>query len=400
MSERKDFLLEIGTEEIPARFLPPALKQMRTLASEAFASKTLDYQQIEVYATPRRLTLLVKGLIIKQPDSKTEIKGPALKSSYDADGAPTKALLGFCKGHGLEPDSLRQKEISGNIYLFADKEINGQPTVAVLPELVNNFISKIYFPKPMRWGYQEMRFARPLRWLIVLFGDDVVDMEIAGIKADRISRGHRTLGSQQIVIDNPDSYLPQLAENFVICDQQQRRQIIWQQINHVAASVGGHVENDEELLTEVVFIVELPTALVGKFEQKYLQLPQELIITPMREHQRYFPVYDQGGKLLPLFITVRNGDDNYLETVAAGNEKVLRSRLADAEFFWHEDLAADREANIERLSSVVFHEKLGTLRQKVTRVGELATLIATKLNYDDKRFMDKHREPRCWLKLI
>jgi len=382
MSDRKDFLLEIGTEEIPARFLPPALKQMRALAAEAMVSKTLDYQQIDIYATPRRLTLIVKGLVTRQLDSKTEIKGPALKSAYDADGAPTKALLGFCKGHGLEPDSLRQKEISGNIYLFADKEIAGQPTVSVLPELVNNFLSKIHFPKPMRWGYQEMRFARPLRWLVVLFGNEVVEMEIADVKADRISRGHRTLGSQQIIIDNADSYLQKLAENFVICDQQQRRQIIWQQINDVAASVGGRVEDDQELLSEVVFLVEYPTALVGSFDKKYLEIPQELVITPMREHQRYFPVYDQSGKLLPLFITVRNGDDRFLKTVTAGNEKVLRARLSDAEFFWHEDLAADLEANVEKLSSVVFHEKIGTLRQKVTRIGKLASLIATKLDYD------------------
>jgi glycyl-tRNA synthetase beta chain len=378
----KDLLLEIGTEEIPARFLPGAIEQIRDIATAAFQANSLSYDKLEVFATPRRLTLIVHRLSEKQADTHTEQKGPALKAAYDENGNPTRALTGFCTNLGLTPDKLNQKEVGGNIYLFGIKNVVGKTAIEVLPSLLDGIIHKISFPKPMRWGYQEMRFARPIKWLVAMLDEKTIPLEIASVKSANITRGHRVLGSDNIVVDDPAHYLELLKTNFVIADQNERKELIRHQIQDIAKAEGGIVAEDEELLTELTFLCEYPTALAGHFDEKYLQLPSELVITPMREHQRYFPVYDNEGKLLNKFITIRNGDSRYLDIVAQGNEKVLRSRLADAEFFWQEDLATPLEANLEKLSAIVFHEKLGTLLQKVERIEKLAVFIGEKLTYD------------------
>ncbi len=382
--DKQDLLLEIGVEEIPARFLPPAIKQLEELMPKALTEAGLPYDKLAVYATPRRLAIIVEGLAAMQPDSQTEQKGPAKAAAYDADGNPTKALLGFCKGQQVEVADLVIKEINGNPYLFAHKKISGQSAALVLPKILSDIISKIYFPKPMRWGYEEMRFARPIHWLIALLGEQVLPLEIATVKAANISRGHRDLGSAQITIKNPAAYIKALEDNFVIVDQHKRRQIIANQIDALAASLGGKAGDDPELLTEVVFLVEYPTALAGTFDQKYLDLPQELIITPMREHQRYFPVHKEDGSLINKFITVRNGNDQHLATVAAGNENVLKARLADAEFFWNEDLKAKMSDWQERLSEIVFHEKIGTMNRKSQRIATLAAYIGQSLGYSEQ----------------
>ena len=386
-----DLLLEIGVEEIPARFLPPAIKQIEQLAAAGLQEAGLPYQSLHVYATPRRLTLLVFGLAAAQADSIVESKGPALNSAYDDEGRPSRALEGFCRGHGLERQDLVKREIKGNIYLFAIKQKPGQKAAAVLPQLLLDLINKISFPKPMRWGYGEMRFARPIHWLVAMLDEQVLDLEVAGIKAANISRGHRVLGLAQIEIANPAAYLAALRDNYVICDQSERRQLVWQGIQELAANLGGMVAEDEDLLTEVVFLLEYPTAVGGSFAEEYLELPQELIITPMREHQRYFPVERPEGGLLPLFITVRNGDARFLDKVRAGNELVLRARLADAEFFWQEDLKTPLANLVNRLAEIVFHEKLGSMRQKVERVQKLAQLIAQHLGYSDAEIAQVER---------
>ena len=379
--DKRDLLFEIGVEEIPARFLPPAISQLNSLAAQALAAAGLPYEKLSVYATPRRLALMIEGLAARQADSATEIKGPSVAVAYDAAGQPSRALMGFCKGQGVSETQLKQKEMGGNLYVFAIKQIPGQNAEAILPQLLTELIHKIYFPKPMRWGYEDMRFARPIHWLVALLDDAVLPLSLAGLKADRFSRGHRTLGSQHIEISKPRCYLQLLRENYVICDQHERRELVWQQVRQVAEAHGGLVKEDEQLLEEVVFLLEYPTALAGSFEEKYLQLPVELIITPMREQQRYFPVYKETGGLLNKFIAVRNGDSRFIEIVAAGNEKVIRPRLADAAFFWQEDLRQPLDKLAERLNEIVFHEKLGGMQQKAARIEELAVYIGQKLDY-------------------
>ncbi len=384
----RDLLFEIGIEEIPARFMEPALKQLRELTTAALQQAGLAYEDMQVYGTPRRIALLIKALAEVQPDSQAESKGPAVKAAYGPDGAPSKALLGFCRGQGIEPDQVLQKEIKGVQYVYAVKEVKGQPTAELLPAMLEEIVHKLYFPKPMRWGNQEMRFARPVRWLVLLFGNDVLPLEIAGVKAGRITRGHRFLGNGQAEIKEPAAYLLTLQNEYVIADQRLRREKIWAQIQAVAKVAGGMVKSDEDLLSELVYILEYPTALLGSFDAKYLDIPEELVVTPMREHQRYFPVYDASGtRLLPHFITVRNGNSEHLNIVQAGNEKVLAARLADAEFFWQEDCSHKLEDNLPRLEHIVFHEKLGTLAAKVQRIKTLAGHIAAKLVYseDDRR---------------
>lgn len=388
----KDLLFEIGIEEIPARFMEPALNQLQTIMTENLAEAGLQYEKLAAYGTPRRITLMIEGLDEVQPDRSTESKGPAVKAAYGADGQPSKALLGFCRGQGIEPADVLTKEIKGVEYVYAVKQIAGRPTAELLPEMLSAAVHKIYFPKPMRWAYNEMRFARPIRWLVLLFGADVLPLEIAGVAAGRISRGHRFLGSDSVEIACPAEYLDTMQKAYVIVDQSVRREKIWQQIKAVASVAGGTVKPDEDLLSELVYILEYPTALLGRFDKKYLEIPEELVVTPMREHQRYFPVYDAAGeKLLPNFITVRNGNSRHLEIVAAGNEKVLSARLADAAFFWDEDRSHALIDNAPRLEHIVFHEKLGTLSAKVARVQKLALSIAEKLGYAAEDVRDTER---------
>ena len=377
----KALLWELGTEEIPARFLPDLIQQITKLAGSSLAEKGLSYDSLRVLATPRRLSLLVEGLAEKAQDVETEVKGPSLKAAYDGEGQPTKALLGFCRGQGLDPAELYQKELNNSLYLFGLKKTQGKTAVEILPELLPAIADKIFFPKPMRWGDNPARFVRPIHWIVALLGEQVIPFSYAGISSGRVTRGHRFLGSDHIQLSDPSVYEQLLEENYVIVDQNRRREIIETQIKAVADSLNGIVEEDEELLEEVVFLVEYPTALAGHFADKYLELPPELVITPMREHQRYFPVHDKEGKLLPRFITVRNGDDYRLDLVAAGNERVLCARLEDAEFFYREDLRQPMDDNVEKLSAVVFHEKLGTLRQKVSRVEALAEHIGQMLSF-------------------
>lgn len=377
----KDLLWEIGVEEIPARFLPPAIEQIEQLAKDTFDEAGLDYEKMHVYATPRRLTLMIDGLAEKACDRECEVKGPAKKTAFDETGRPTQALLGFCRSQGIEPAQLIERELNGNVYMYVRKKCVGRESRNMLPELLLSIGEKLYFPKPMRWGYNTLRFARPIRWMVALFGPEIIDISFGGITADRYSRGHRLLGDDHIKISEPSAYKEALRVNYVIVDQQERREMCRRQIAEVAASCGGRIKEDEELLTEVTYLLEYPTALSGAFEAKYLALPEELVTTPMVDQQRYFPVYDEVGKLLPRFITVRNGDSRYLDIVAAGNEKVLRSRLADAEFFYKEDLKDNMDNKVEELASVVFHEKLGTLRQKVARLVELSEFLARALGY-------------------
>ncbi|MDD4716385.1 MAG: glycine--tRNA ligase subunit beta [Oscillospiraceae bacterium] len=378
----KDLLFEIGTEEIPARFMGPALKQIKELAENSLKDSRLDFSGINVYGTPRRLALLGEGLAEKQRDLEEEVKGPSQKAAFDGGGNPTKAALGFARGQGVNPSELVLKETPAGAYVFATRKSVGQAAQSVLPGILLAIINKLYFPKPMRWGDSDMRFARPIRWMVALFGNEILPVEIEGEKAGRTTRSHRFLGQGLVELADPSEYIAKLKENYVMVDQDERKRVIREQIRETAKANGGHALQDEGLLEEVTQLLEYPTALCGKFEDKYLALPKEVLITPMREHQRYFPVLDAEGNLLPKFITVRNGLPRHIEIVAQGNEKVLRARLADAEFFYTEDLKKNLADNVPKLKNIVFHETLGSLYAKVERVIKLASLIGEELGYE------------------
>ncbi|MGI6224611.1 MAG: glycine--tRNA ligase subunit beta, partial [Peptococcales bacterium] len=364
----RNLLLEIGTEEIPAKFMPPALQQLKEMAEKKFSEARLAYQEVKAYGTPRRIVLYVQGLPEVQGDLIEEVKGPSAKVAFDSEGNPTKAAQGFARGQGVDVNNLTVKETDSGSYVFALKKIAGRPVQEVLKEILPQLVLGINFPKPMRWGYSDLKYARPIRWLVALFGTEIINFNIGEVTSNSISRGHRFLGKEEIDIASADQYFALLEENYVMVDPNQRKKVIAQEIEELASSVGGQVEPDDELLEEIIYLIEYPTALMGSFDEKYLAIPKEAVITPMKEHQRYFPVLDANGDLLPRFITVRNGNKDHLEIVQAGNEKVLEARLADAKFFYDEDQKVKLEEYVEKLKAIVFQESLGTIYEKVERI--------------------------------
>lgn len=377
----KDFLLEIGTEEIPAKFSPGAMAQLAEQAGKRFAELRLTYQEIKVFATPRRLALMVMGLAERQEDLSTEVKGPAVKAAYDAKGEPTKAAQGFARGQGVPVEGLFTQEINGIPYVFARKSEIGLGAAALLPQIAVEIIGTLHFPKPMRWGDLDFRFARPIRWIVALFGSDVVPFEFVGLESGRVSRGHRTLAGDDVVIEAPSDYPEALRKAYVMIDPEERKAAILAQIKALAGQVGGEVPSDEELLGEVIHLVEYPTALLGAVAPQYMHLPEAVITTPMREHQRYFPLRSQKGELLPYFITVRNGDEFALDMVRAGNEKVLKARLEDAAFYYREDQKVPLADLVPKLGKIVYHEKLGTVEQRVERLRGLSKYLAEQQEF-------------------
>lgn len=386
----KDFLLEIGLEEVPAKFAPMALTQLEENGRKKLAELRLDYTGLKAYASPRRLALLITQMSGHQAELNTEVKGPAVKAAYDGEGNPTKALQGFARAQGVELTDLFTQELNGVPYVYARKQEKGQPTEDLLSGFCLEIIQSLQFPKPMRWGDLDVRFARPIRWLVSLYGQDVVDFQFAGLNAGRLSRGHRTLSQGPVGINTPGEYVDSLRKAFVLVDQEERQEKIWSQIQALALGIGGKVPDDEELLEEITHIVEYPTALLGNVDEKYMHLPEEVITTPMKEHQRYFPVYAPGvkgsspeaGKLLPYFITVRNGDERALDQVREGNEKVLKARLEDAAFYYREDLKTPLIDLISKLYKIVYHEKLGTVGDRVERLCGMAGLITEFLGLE------------------
>ena len=365
----KDLLLEIGTEEIPAKFMPAALAQLENTTKVKLTELRISYGDVRAVGTPRRLAVIVKEVDIAQADKHSENKGPSIKIAFGQDGSPTKAALGFARGQGVDPAALVVKDE----YVYAIVQEQGRPVAELLPDLLTDIVNSLSFPKSMRWGDLDMRFVRPIRWLVALFGSDVVDFTLPGVSSGRITRGHRFLGQAEVEVASVADYFDCLNKNFVMVDQDVRRRIIKEQIENLAVSRGGTATIDQELLEEVVYLVEYPTALCGDFEAKYLSLPPEAIITPMREHQRYFPVTGKDGKLLPMFITVRNGGAEHIDIVRHGNERVLKARLADAQFFFEEDRKIPLADRVEKLKTIVFQEGLGTLYDKVLRLERLAT---------------------------
>ena len=374
----KDLLFEIGTEEIPARFMKGILQQLNDYSCQRLQELRLDHGDVQVFGTPRRMAVLVRNLTEQQEDRESENKGPSVRIAFDTEGKPTKAAQGFARGQGVDVNDLVEKDG----YVYAQIHEQGKATAELLPDLLLEMLHKLNFPKNMHWGDLEMRFVRPIRWLVALYGSDIVPLEVTGVVSGRVSRGHRFLGAKEITIAEAAAYEESLSCNFVLADPEKRRSIIRQQLEETAREQNGVVAMDEELLEEVVHLVEYPTALCGRFEEEYLELPQEAVITPMKEHQRYFPVLDQAGKLLPLFITVRNGGKEHLDIVRHGNERVLRARLADARFFYMEDQKGTLEQRVERLKTIVFQDGLGTMHDKVLRVQAAALQLGKVLQAD------------------
>lgn len=378
----KTLLLEIGTEEVPAHVMPGILSQLKENAAKTFEELRIEYKNIKTLGTPRRSALLVEGLAEQQADLSKENRGPAVNIAFDADGNPTKAAQGFARGQGVKPGELVTKD--GYVYAMVHEK--GGQTVDLLGDTLKGLVYGLNFPNNMHWADLDYKFIRPLRWLVALYGQDVIDFEVANVKSGRTSRGHRFLSEGDFEIANAEDYVEACRKASIIVDQNERCEMIRQQIAEVAAANGGQAEVNEDLLEEVLYLVEYPTALCGKFDEKYLALPAEAVITPMRDHQRYFPVL-KDGQLLPLFITIRNGGKEHLETVQHGNERVLRARLEDAQFFFDEDRKKTLEQHGEKLKTVVFQDGLGTIYDKALRLEVLAGYIADAIgaNEQDKK---------------
>lgn len=378
----KDLLFEIGAEEIPAGFMPNILGQLKTLAETKLNDAHLPFESIATYGTPRRLALIVKGLGDTSAEISERHKGPSASIAYDADGNATKAAIGFARGKGLDVADL----VVEDGYIYAETKTAGVPAKDIVTDMLPQLITGLNFPKSMHWGNLDAKFVRPVRWLVALLDEEVIPVEFATVKSGNVTRGHRFLGADEITIKNAASYVETLKENFVMVDQDARRELISKQLHDIAASKNASIVWDDDLLEEINYLVEWPTALCGGFEESYLALPDAAIITPMKDHQRYFPLVDQDGKLLPMFLTVRNGSDHSIEIVQAGNERVLRARLDDAKFFFNEDRKKPLIDRQDGLTKIVFQEGLGNLADKTERLLTLGRVFSEECElHEDAR---------------
>lgn len=392
-------LFEVGVEELPSRFVSSTLDQIKNNLNKMFKENRIEFDDIKTYGTPRRLTFIVENISEKQSNLEEEVKGPSKKIALDADGNFTKPALGFMKSKGLKEEDVVFKTVGKDEYIFGTIRQEGKETSEVLKTILPESVKQVTFPKAMRWGGKNMRFARPIRWMVTLLNDNVLEFDLEGIKSSNITKGHRFLGESEFEVNSLEDYLAKLEENFVILDQDKRKELIRTQCIEVANSLGGEVEFDEDLLEEVTHLVEYPTAFYGEFNEDYAKLPKEVVTTPMQQHQRYFPVV-KDGKLLPNFIAVRNGNDYRIDKVKAGNEKVLVARLEDALFFYKEDTKNSLESYTEKLKSVVFQAKLGTVYDKTLRIESLSSNIIDLLNLQQDKDDAKRAAKLCKADLV
>ena len=392
-------LLEIGVEELPSRFGQTTLDQIENNLSKLLKEERVSFNEIKKYATPRRLTFVIADLANKASDLEEEVKGPAKKIAVDSEGNFTKPALGFMKSKGLDPKNVYFKQVGNAEYLFGTIKQEGKDTKEVLKNIIPEAIKNVTFPKAMRWGGKNMRFARPIRWMVTLLNNEVLDVDLEGIRSSNVTKGHRFLGEKEFEVNSIEDYFEKLEKNFVVLDQHKRKEMIREQAIEVAKSLGGEVELDDDLLEEITFLVEYPTAFYGEFDEEYVKLPKEVVTTPMKEHQRYFPVL-KDGKLLPNFIAVRNGDSNRIDLVKAGNEKVLRARLADALFFYNEDTKKPLESFVDKLNTVVFQAKLGTVYDKTLRIEKLSKVILDELNMTESEANTSRTAKLCKADLV
>ena len=375
----KDLLLEIGVEEIPSAYMTEALADLKENAVLKLSQARLNYQAINCFGTARRLALIVNGLDEGQSDAVIENRGPKKTVAFDAEGNASKAGLGFARSQGVEFKELEIREHTGLEYMYAVKKEKGAPTEEILPEILTEIIQSLSFPRSMRWGIYHFRFARPLRWLTAVYADQLVELKIENVVSGMYTMGHRFLSPGRLEIKNLADYREKLQENYVVLNQLERKDMISRQIKAVAATGGGEAMENDALLNEVTYLVEYPTAFHGHFDPDYLEVPPEVLTTSMIEHQRYFPIFNKAGKLLPGFIGISNGTADNIDTVRAGNERVLKARLEDALFFWREDLKKDWDQIAGQLDAVLFHERLGTVGEKVIRLQKNAVSIAGQI---------------------
>ncbi len=383
-----NFLLELGTEELPANFVPSAIAQWQSIIPQTLAEQFLTTEKIEVYGTPRRLAVLIQGLPAQQTDRVEEIKGPPAAAAFK-DGQPTQAAAGFAKKQGVELAALEVRPTDKGDFVFVRKTIPGRATADILTELIPQWIGKLEGKRFMRWGDGDLRFARPIVWLVTLLDDTVLPIKLENgsdvVVSDRISRGHRVLHPEPISIPSPTDYISCLQSAYIAANQTQRQQNIKRQIQSVSQHHNGYAEIYPDLLEEVTYLVEWPTAVVGKFEPEFLSLPVEAIATVMVTQQRYFPIFTAADaqELLPFFITISNGDPASSDTIAAGNERVIRARLSDGQYFYRADLAKPLESYLPQLEKVTFQEELGSVRAKVTRIQNIAAKISSQLQLSE-----------------
>ena len=379
----KEFLLEIGTEEIPSRFINPALEKMKELFTALLASgRVILHGDLKVYGTPRRLVLYVPGMDERQTDLSREVVGPPRKIAYDTEGKPSKAALVFAEKNNVSVDALSFKSTEKGEYLVARVEEKGGDTAVWLGQVLPGFILSIPFPKTMRWMDKDIRFARPIHWVLSIYGGAVVPFELNGLKSGNLSRGHRFMSPGAFMVKDFKSYMSQTEPNYITIDPEVRKQRIIKQVDDLAKSKGGRVLEDAGLVDEVANLVEYPVAVMGSFNKDFLRVPKEVLITAMREHQRYFSVVDASGKLLPNFITISNTKAEDMAVVQAGNERVLTARLSDAAYFYDHDVKVKLADRVEGLKKVMYQEKLGTLYDKTVRVQALSGYLARLLNAD------------------
>lgn len=376
----RELLLEIGAEEIPAGFVPKALTALEDMARKELEAARLTFDRISTMGTPRRLVLHITGLPELQPDAELTTLGPSKKAAFDADGKPTRAAEGFARSQGVSVSDLQSVETDKGEYLAVTKKETGRSTLTILSELLPAMIGAIPFRKSMRWGDHDIRFARPIHWIVALLDAEIIPFCFGPIKSGNISRGHRFMANRCFDVQSFTQYLSEAGRHFVIVDQNRRRELILDQATKLAREAGGRLLEDAGLLDEITYLVEYPTAIIGSIPAEFLVVPKEVLITSMRSHQRYFSVVDQDGKLLPRFITISNTRAEDMDVVVKGNERVLKARLSDARFFFDEDRKVTLESRVESLKSVVYQQKLGTSYQKMERFRTLAGQLADSVN--------------------
>lgn len=379
----KDLLLEIGLEELPAKYVTSSSEQLKERMAQFLQANRLSFAHIAAYATPRRLAVLVSGVAERQSDLVEEVKGPAKTSALDEDGRWTKAAEGFVRSQNSDLDQVYFKEVKGVDYIHVKKHHTGQYATDVLRRLGDDVVTKLTFPVSMRWGDHTLAYLRPIRWLVALYGHEVIPFRVLHVDSGATTRGHRFLG-QDITLTHPSEYVAALRQQFVLVDEQERTATITNQIKELAEQHHWQIPVDPQLLQEVSSLVEYPTAFVGRFDDQYVALPDAVLATSMKEHQRYFYVTDKAGALQPYFVAVRNGNRDHLETVIKGNQKVLTARLEDALFFYNEDLKIQIDEAVEKLKTLNVHNKIGTIYQKMERVRQICQLLAEQIGLDEE----------------
>ncbi|TPR17479.1 glycine--tRNA ligase subunit beta [Apilactobacillus timberlakei] len=388
------FLLEVGLEEMPAHVVTPSIKQLVKRTKDYLKDQRIEFDDIKPFSTPRRLTIQITGLADKQEDIDESVKGPAKKIAQDDDGNWSKAAIGFTKGQGATTDDITFKEVKGTEYVFVEKHIDGKPVSEVLMGM-KDVITSMTFPTLMKWNVYDLEFIRPIRWMVALLDDKVLPIKILDVTAGNVSRGHRFLG-QYTTIESADNYEKTLHDQFVIVDADKRKKLIKDQIEQISKDNNWVVNINPSLLEEVNNLVEWPTAFYGNFDKKYLELPADVLITSMRDNQRFFYVQDQDKNILPYFISVRNGNKDYLENVAVGNEKVLTARLEDAMFFYKEDQSNDIDFYVNKLKKVSFHDKISTMYEKMQRVEVITQVLGKHVGLSDTELSDVKRAAQIY----